>query len=365
MPRSLLVEDHVRPGFLPGEATPSAEPPAPALAPADPPPSSLPPVGSEGGLSPEQLAFRRSFTGSSEIAAVAGLHPHRNVFDIYSEKLGLAAPWEDNEHALWGRVLEDPIAREYARRQGVELENPGTLPHPTFKRVCATPDRIVLVKGRRDRVLEVKTADARLREHWGEEGTDDVPEHYLIQCTWEMGVAELPRADLAVLLGGNELRIYHLVFDPDLFRTLVDLNDQFWEQHIVPRIPPAIDGSSSAREYLKRRFPRVTGPMLEAPHEAHIIAEALRVARAQLKEAEELKAKAENELKALIGEAQGVRAERWQAKWTECKGRVSTDWEAIARELGATPDLIAQHTTRGESYRRFTFKHDLEKAQED
>jgi len=55
------------------------------------------------------------------------------------------------------------------------------------------------------RLVEIKTA--RSADGWGEAGTDEVPQEYLIQVQHYLAVTALPVADVAVLFGGQEFRL--------------------------------------------------------------------------------------------------------------------------------------------------------------
>ena len=63
------------------------------------------------------------------------------------------------------------------------------------------------------KLLECKTANLYSQGDWGEPGTDAIPLPYLCQCLWYLGITNLPEIDVAVLLGGSDLRIYTITRD--------------------------------------------------------------------------------------------------------------------------------------------------------
>ena len=83
------------------------------------------------------------------------------------------------------------------------------------------------------------------------------------------------------------------------------------------------------------------------------IAERLADAGARGAAAERDYDRAANELRALIGDARGLKGTNWKATWSNADG--SPRWKDIAKELGADtrPDLVAKHTAAPS--RRFTF----------
>ena len=53
-----------------------------------------------------------------------------------------------------------------------------------------------------------------------------------------MALCDLPRADLAVLIGNNDFRVYHLRRDLELEELIIDRANTFWHGHVIARIPP-------------------------------------------------------------------------------------------------------------------------------
>jgi hypothetical protein len=65
------------------------------------------------------------------------------------------------------------------------------------------------------------------------------------------------------------------------------------------------------------------------------------------------KARLEVALKAAIGPARGLTAADVQAVWSGVAGRPVVDWHGVALAAGATPELIAAHTSQLPESRRF------------
>jgi predicted phage-related endonuclease len=73
---------------------------------------------------------------------------------------------------------------------------------------------------------------------WGEEGTDQLPESYLIQSAWYAAVCDVPKVDIAVLIGGQDFRIYTYHRNKEFEDKLIKIACNFWYNHIEKRIPP-------------------------------------------------------------------------------------------------------------------------------
>jgi putative phage-type endonuclease len=287
--------------------------------------------------------------GGSDAAAIVGVSPYRGPLDVWA-RFHMPVEDQESEPAIWGNVLEEPIAREYARRQRVEIATVDTtVRHPEHPWMLANPDRLIV--GAR-RGLEVKTAGVRQAHRWGEgDGSDagDVPDEYRLQVAHYMAVFGFDAWDLAVLIGGQDFRIYRITRDRELESMLIEAEREFWERHVVTGVQPAADASPNAEAWVSRLYPRNTLPPVEATDERVRAATEYDRARAEADAADERKTAASARLRSLIGESEGF---RWGAKskatWTNNKGGAATDWQAIARDLasGDVPEhLIQKHTT--------------------
>lgn len=263
-------------------------------------------------LTERQQAVRATGIGASEIAAVAGLHPTKRPIDVYAEKVGEVPPFEGNEDTRWGQRLERVVAEAWLEEHpGKSIFTPGTLRHREHAFAVASPDRIVVPEGRRARdtweqALEIKNVALYRAEGFGEEGTDEVPEHMLVQVQWQLEVADLPRGVLVPLIGGNRMRQYPIERDRELGAMLLEVAGRFWADHIEPRVPPRVDGSRSYATFLRKRFPAVTGPMLPPTPELEELVGLVREAKRAAKAAAAVEAEAANRLRATIGEAEGI-----------------------------------------------------------
>jgi predicted phage-related endonuclease len=137
----------------------------------------------------------------------------------------------ENERMRWGTLLEPVVRAEAARRLAVEVVQPQQI-------VAAEPWMRANVDGLigTDAVLECKTAGSG--DGWGEPGTDDIPEPYLAQCAWYLAVTARSLAHVAVLIGGNDFRMYQVARNPDLEAAVLGRCRAFWFEHVLPQVPP-------------------------------------------------------------------------------------------------------------------------------
>ena len=305
-------------------------------------------------FTPEQKAVRDAGIGGSEIAAVAGLHPKKSPHDVWQQKTGRSPPSPDTVDSLFGRAMEGGARQLYAWRTGATVELPGTMVHPRYPIVRATPDGIV--RGRR-KVVEIKCP--RYADAWGDDGTQDFPEYFWPQLIWEMAVSGMDRADLVVLVGHErDIRIYpDLPFDAELFDALLYKAEKFWRDHVVADTPPPIDGSDAATAYLRQQFPtnRRADVIQDDSDSVRQWAEQYAKAKADCEDAERRCVEAKNQIIARIGDASGIRGAWGSVSYRSTKGRKSTDWAALCASHGIGPQAIERFTNEGPGYRQFRF----------
>jgi putative phage-type endonuclease len=184
-------------------------------------------------MTPEQrrhwLAERRAGLGSSDAAAVLGLDPYKTALEVALDKWGLL-PQKQGAPLTWGLKLEEVIAAAYQEETGNEAGPPpaASLWHPEAPWMFASLDRVVAGK----KIVELK--NARTAEGWGRMGTDEIPEHYLIQVQHQLHVGRAhgleDRADVAVLIGGSDFRIYSISYYLHFAEALEQRLQWFWEK---------------------------------------------------------------------------------------------------------------------------------------
>ena len=184
-------------------------------------------------LTPEQKEARR--LGGSTIAAALGLNRWKTPLDAYLDIRHEAPEVESNPNIERGNYLEPAIRDWSGARLGVKwatVDMP--IAHPLQPWFTYSPDGIEL-KG--PRLLEVKAPGPFSAHEWGEEGTDDIPQEYLLQGAWGLAITQQEECIFAALIGG-ELKIYRHVRDLALERKLINKAQAFITEHVLPGIPP-------------------------------------------------------------------------------------------------------------------------------
>lgn len=199
------------------------------------------------------LESRRLGIGGSDVAAILGLSKYKSPYELWLDKTArIPVDNSASEASYWGTTLEDIVAKEYATRNGVKVQRVNkTLVHPQFTWARANIDRAIInpiISGNvrikdgkltTDSILECKTANQYLAKLWGDEQSESIPDYYLTQCQWYMGITGTLHCGLGVLIGGQRFRSYQIAFDPELFEMLLQECSTFWHQHVIADVPPA------------------------------------------------------------------------------------------------------------------------------
>lgn len=202
------------------------------------------------------LKDRKTGIGGSDIGAILGENEHKLAYEVYLDKVEENEVEISNEAIVWGKLLEDPIAVRYQELTGRQIFVTGLFRHKEYPFLIAHPDRII---PQEKMGLEIKTAGYHSRALWGEDRTQQIPLHYYLQIAHYMFVLDYDRWDIAVLIGGQELRIYTFERSKEADDIILEASKDFWENHVLKKIPPSFDyGNPRALEILKKKYNAVS-----------------------------------------------------------------------------------------------------------
>ena len=302
------------------------------------------------------LIWRQRGFGGSDIAGLLDMNPrYTSPLKVYISKVEEVEQEEEtSEAAEWGTILE-PVIREQFKKRHPDLrvqQSHFMWQHPEHEFMLANVDGFVYDKEKGWGVLEIKTASEYLLKKWD---SDDglVPEEYLLQAQHYLAVLGLNWGWFAVLIGGNKYREFYFERDQELIDYLIICEKDFWNNHIIPQIPPALDGSDASEEIIKRLYPadeaKPETQRVVLPAEAGELLEQLDETKEQIKELERQKKEAENKLKQFIGEYQRASFLDREIKWSRIESE-KFDSKKLKEEH---PELYKKYIKKS-VYRRFS-----------
>jgi len=277
---------------------------------------------------------RHEFIGASEIGIIMGVGLFKTPFQLWCEKTQKIKPDENispeqEERMLMGVMLEDVIAQRYAKKHDVAVRRaPKVYIHPKYSFLRGHADRIITGS---EKGLECKNTSEYNSDKWN---GDDIPEQYILQCQWLMGLSGRKEWDIAVLIGGNKYKDKTIKFDKDLFEHMVEVAVEFWNNNVLKDVPPAL--TEADNETIKNLYPSnneelldlsgIDKALLDSFEEAVAQRQELKMHQKQINdEIAELEAK----IKDVIKENAGVLTPNYKVTWRLQKGQVTYDKEQM------------------------------------
>ena len=299
------------------------------------------------------LQVRQRGIGSSDAAAAVGLHPYKSQLQLWMEKTGrggnlpVTNPNDDTSPLYWGSLLEPIVAAHYTRRTGHKVRRiNAVLQHPEHPWMLANIDREVT--GTADvQILECKTAGIHGARLW----RDGVPEYVQLQVMHQLAVTGKAAADVAVLLGGQELQVFRIDRDEDLIAQLIALERQFWG-HVERDEEPPADGSDSADLALRALYPRDSGTTLDWSQDLEMsgVFSDLLAVREVLATQTAIEAQFKQRIQQRMGDATRAVFETGEVSWKRSKDGSYFD---TAQLLKDQPELVQSYQTTKPGSRRF------------
>lgn len=308
--------------------------------------------------------------GGSDMAGLLGLSQWSTPLSIYARVVsaldGRPLKDEDSGPKRRGRHLEWAVMNLYEAETGYSVVRGPAAPPLARPHQRMSLDAVAYATTNADgrRVVEVKTAGMSEVRHWGEAGTDAIPQAYLFQCTWYLGHAlrtqmvDLSTADVAALVAGD-LRVYHVPYDAELFEMLEAAAERFWVDHVLPRRPPPITEPLRDVDAAGALYPRHTGDARQwdglGAGDRMAVIHYLQ-ARKERKDAEAREAEWEARVKLALGTTprlEGLPPDTGAKTltWRQNKPMQVTDWKAVADALatgvrpGVYEEIVKANTT--------------------
>ncbi|MED0702852.1 lambda-exonuclease family protein [Aeribacillus composti] len=298
----------------------------------------------------EWLEARTKGIGGSDASVVLGLNKYKTPFELWLEKTGQVVPQEiQNDAAYFGTLLEDLVAKEFEKRSGKKVRKRNVMfQHPHHEFLIANIDRFVVGE---KAILECKTASAFLSKEW--EG-DEIPEAYIVQVQHYLGVLgpEYKKGYFAVLIGGQKFIWKEIERDDELIEMIFAAEIDFWKNHVLTGVPPAMDGSSAAEQYLKERYAEAEqGKSIDLKREYKDKIDEYLSLKETIKELDERVKALENAIKNELKDAETGFVQNYQVSWKSVtSNRVDT------KKLKSQFPQVYEQVIKPSSYRKFSIK---------
>ena len=198
---------------------------------------------------------RTKSIGGSDVAAILGISPWRTRLDVWREKaLGdldaKTSPAMEAGLRMEPAIIHALNAKMQAEDKDARIAR--ALPVVRGHR-HASPDAVAERRGWLT-LVEIKTTSST--DGWGPDGSDEIPDHYLVQVQHYLDVLELEDAIVPVLFWPSDMRsiagltthevveavglkTYRLTWSRVIAEQIREACAKFWREHVEPKNPPA------------------------------------------------------------------------------------------------------------------------------
>lgn len=259
---------------------------------------------------------RKGFIGGSDIASIMGMSRWKTALQLWAEKTG-EVEVEDismKEAVEMGHELEETVARLFTKRSGFKVRRaPKNYEHSDHSHFRCQVDR--LVEGT-DELLECKTCSAWKEKEW--EG-EEIPQEYILQVMWQLGITGRSVGWIAVLIGGQKFVYKKIDFDKELFNNMVSFAIDFWKC-VQDKTPPMAVGMDN--KFIVELNPD-SNDLIQAVEELNTAVGHLQEVKMHINELMKSKDDIEAKLKQSIGDNLGISTSEYVVTWkTQTGARV-------------------------------------------
>lgn len=258
----------------------------------------------------EWLKIRRGHLGGTDAGPIIGLSPYSSPFSVWAEKTGNTPEFEGNVATKVGTELEDFVAHLFMEETNKKVQRCNfTLVNPEYPFACANIDREIMGE---DAILEVKTTNNWDVSKMTRNG--QYPDQWYCQMSHYLAVTGCKKAYLAVLVECKEFKIFELERNEDELRALMSAEKDFWDNYIVPRKMPPVDGHSATTEAIRKIFPQEILPEADLSDCFDLFSSRKALVESEKKIEEQINA-IENDLKVRMGLAATGKCGAFSVRW--------------------------------------------------
>jgi len=305
---------------------------------------SIYPMLKEFFQSQEWKDFQFPCLGASEVATVMGLNPYQSVIELYFEKVGAKAVYDnDNAAMFWGRELEEQIAEKWQYWDGSPetlIENFAAgkvlrkcrrvnayIQNKDYPWLFVSLDRIINKTKTATEVLDEGSLECKTITGWASDMWETgIPVMYVAQLQAQLVACGFQFGEIAILKDGRYFEVHPFDRSEIICDKIIDLTNKFFrlvkggiehfllqayssnEQDMknhyaqVERLAPEPDGSQSYKNYLSDRYNNAQeGGILGGIQEV-VLARTYKFYGEKIKEFETEQTECANRLKAFMKE---------------------------------------------------------------
>lgn len=183
---------------------------------------------------PAWLRERMNGIGGSDVSKVLGFTQHGSAYSVWLEKTGRKVGEQEANMRMKMGVLMEPVLKElFSEETGLKVRSAG------LHRSREHPHMQVTIDGATEDggIIECKTTNKYLRHEWED---DQIPDHAELQIQHGLAVTGRSHGWCVGLIDGYDLIIRRVERDQVLIDNLIQLETDYWFNHIVADVEPPV-----------------------------------------------------------------------------------------------------------------------------
>lgn len=297
-----------------------------------------------GGLSrAEWLNLRKTGIGGSDAGAILGLNKYSSPMKVYKDKVSEEIEQVTSEAMRVGHDLEEYVAQRFCEAAGKKVRKSNYMYRSIeYPWMIADVDRLVVGE---DAILECKTTNAWGASKWYD---GEIPDSYIMQCFHYMAVTGKRTCYIACLIMGIGFVYRKLEWDDEIINALVEKEAEFWNEYVLPRKIPEVDGSKCCDEVIGSFYPSsIKGAVVTLEGFDDRLIQREKIIN-QIEELDKEKNKIEEDVKLYLKDSELGLSECFKVSWTTVES-TRLDSKRLKEEM---PEVY-EHYSKTSSTRRF------------
>jgi len=183
------------------------------------------------------VMHERYYIGGGNIAGILGVSPFKTPLDEYHTIIGDAPEFAAETLKFFKRrkALEPYAAAMLEERGLTVIRQNERYTDPVYPFLRAEID----AETEGDENAEFKSVHPMAAKLWGMDGSPDLPTYVTAQAQHGLAVTGRKLCRAVAVIGFDDSRVYEIDSSPDLVLAIRAKAVKFWEDHVLPNVPPA------------------------------------------------------------------------------------------------------------------------------
>lgn len=193
-------------------------------------------------ITEKQRLRRRNYIGSSDAASILGMNKYSNAKNVWITKRYEIETGRTNENMERGNYFESALLEFAASETGLLIAKNQFRAKGIFAANLDAQAYKKIDNGKQFLPIGFEAKTSKITDGWGEPGTEEVPEHVMIQCLVQFYVADLKTIFIPRIAPHSlKLELFRIDFNPEIesaIHNMVEILKDWWKKYVIGNIEP-------------------------------------------------------------------------------------------------------------------------------